>query len=51
VKPGTKAVGWWLAGCSGMVFVAVILGGVVIYGLLLGAVIIVISEILTQTVR
>ncbi|KAG5682395.1 hypothetical protein PVAND_011748 [Polypedilum vanderplanki] len=25
---GQKAVGWWLAGCSGMVFVAVALGGI-----------------------
>jgi hypothetical protein len=33
------------------VFVAVILGGIVVYGLLLGAVIIVISEILTRTMR
>jgi hypothetical protein len=51
VKPGTKAVGWWLVGCSGMVFVAVILGGTVVYGLLVVAVLCVISEIIPRTVR
>uniref|UniRef100_A0A8D8MKR0 Cytochrome c oxidase assembly protein COX15 homolog n=1 Tax=Culex pipiens TaxID=7175 RepID=A0A8D8MKR0_CULPI len=28
VEKGRKAVGYWLLGCSGMVFVAVVLGGV-----------------------
>jgi hypothetical protein len=48
---GRKAVGWWLAGCSGMVFVAVILGGTVIYGLILGAILIVIAEIIPKTIK
>lgn len=50
-KAGRKAVGWWLVGCSGMVFVAVILGGTVVYGFILMAILIVISEIIPRTVR
>uniref|UniRef100_A0A182RPD4 Cytochrome c oxidase assembly protein subunit 15 n=1 Tax=Anopheles funestus TaxID=62324 RepID=A0A182RPD4_ANOFN len=30
-EKGTKSVGYWLLGCSGMVFVAVVLGGIVYY--------------------
>lgn len=48
---GRKAVGWWLVGCSGMVFVAVILGGTIIYGLLVMAILFVISEIIPRTLR
>lgn len=50
-KVGTKSVGWWLVGCSGMVFVAVILGGTVVYGLILMSLMIVISEIIPRTIR
>lgn len=48
---GKKAVGWWLVGCSGMVFVAVVLGGTVIYGLIMLCVIIVLDKIISRTVR
>ena len=50
-QPGRKTVGFWLVGCSGMVFVAVILGGIVSYGILLMSVIFVISEIIPRTIR
>lgn len=48
---GQKAVGWWLVGCSGMVFVAVVLGGTLIYGLIMLCVIIVLDKVIPRTIR
>lgn len=50
-KTGQKAIGWWLAGCSGMVFVAVVLGVTVGYGLVMLCVIIVLDRIIKRTIR
>lgn len=46
-----KAVGYWLLTCSGMVFVAVVLGSVVVYYVILIGVCIVLKEIIKKTVR
>jgi hypothetical protein len=51
VGKGQKAVGWWLAGCSGMVFVAVALGGTVLYGLLILCIMVVLDKVMDRTVR
>lgn len=46
-----KPVGYWLLTCSGMVFVAVIIGSIVAYYTLLISICIVISEVVKKTVR
>uniref|UniRef100_A0A8D8C552 (northern house mosquito) hypothetical protein n=1 Tax=Culex pipiens TaxID=7175 RepID=A0A8D8C552_CULPI len=51
VEKGRKAVGYWLLGCSGMVFVAVVLGGIAGYGFLLYCVCIVIAEALHRSAK
>lgn len=50
-EKGRKAVGYWLLGCSGMVFVAVVLGGIVCYGFVLYCVCIVMAEIVYRTAK
>lgn len=46
-----KAVGYWLLGCSGMVFVAVVLGITIAYYILLVSICIVLDEVIKRTVR
>lgn len=46
-----KAVGYWLLSCSGMVFVAVVLGTIVAYYVVLISVCIVLREVVKTTVR
>lgn len=46
-----KTVGYWLLGCSGMVFVAVVLGMTVCYYIVLLSICIVLDEIIKKTVR
>lgn len=50
-EAGQKVVGWWLVGCSGMVFVAVVLGGTCVYGLIMLCLVIVLDKIIQRTVR
>lgn len=50
-EKGKKIVGYWLLGCSGMVFVAVILGGTFAYAALIIAICSVLSSFLPITVK
>ncbi|KAJ8943699.1 hypothetical protein NQ314_009672 [Rhamnusium bicolor] len=48
---GKKAVGYWLLTCSGMVFVAVVLGIVTVYYVVLISICIVLREVIKKTVK
>jgi hypothetical protein len=49
-QPQKKIVGYWLLGCSGMVFVAVVLGGALfIYLIVLLSIMLVVEKIVALT--
>lgn len=49
-QKGKKAVGYWLLTCSGMVFVAVVLG-IVAYVVLLASICVVLKEVIKKTIK
>jgi hypothetical protein len=50
-QKGKKSIGYWLVTCSGMVFVAVVLGITIIYYYILVSICTVLEEVIKRTVR